>query len=311
MQADLRARLRGVTVPVVTPFDSGLAIDWATYDRHLKWLLAQGARGLLAADLVGEAWALTLDEKAALVERTVQVAQGRALVVAKLSEPALKSAAWLGLSAARSGADAIKVVLPRGVRPADAEAYEYLVGAADPSGLPFLVESNGTDVSFALLDRLAEHPRFGGIEETTQDLERVRELVERYGQDVPVLAGSEDALGFTLLLGVAGFMTATPNFAPAFMLALWEAAEAGDATQVLERYARLARFRRLLRPDLQAGHPVFASYAKAALDLSGHPVGPPRPPLRPLSSEERARLADVLRQALALDALCQETAHAD
>ena len=43
------------------------------------------------------------------------------------------------------------------------------------------------------------------------------------------------------------------------------------------------------------------SYTKAALDVLGHPVGPPRPPLRRLSDADRRVLAVTLRAALGLE----------
>ncbi|MHB1414948.1 MAG: dihydrodipicolinate synthase family protein [Chloroflexota bacterium] len=298
--AALRNRLVGVMVPLITPFAANLDVDWDAYDRHVEWLLAEGVRVLLAADLVGEAWALTMEEKALLFQRTARVARGRAVVVAKISEPALRSAAALAIMARDAGVDAVKVTLPAGIRPADEETLAYLLQAALPAGLPFLVESNGDDVSLGVLDRLVERPDFVGVEEAGQSLDRLQTLVERYGTDVPVICGAEDVLGWALLSGAAGFMTASPNFAPSFMADLAEAGRAADAVQTLALFGRLRRFRALLRADLAAGRPVFASYAKAALVLLGRPVGPPRPPLRPLTRAETAALAAVLGEELGL-----------
>ncbi len=300
-RADVPDRLRGVMVPLVTPFDPALEIDWLAYDQHIERLLAAGIRVLLAADLVGEAWALTFEEKVALFERTVRIARGRATIIAKISEPAPLTATRLAAAAGKAGVDAIKVVLPAPVLAGDEEAYGYLLAVTSQSGVPFLVEANGSDVSLALLDRLVEHDLFVGIEETSLDLDRFQILIERYSPKVPVIAGSEDALGFTLLLGAAGFMTASPNFAPEFMTALWRAGASGDASRTLGLYGRLRRFRRLFRSELEAGRPAFVSYTKAALQLLGHPVGLPRLPVRPLVASEMVALAEVLREALDLN----------
>jgi len=59
--------------------------------------------------------------------------------------------------------------------------------------------------------------------------------------------------------------------------------------------------RRLFETELRAGRPPFVTYTKAALELLGHPVGPPRPPVRRLSDVERRALGVTLRDALRLE----------
>lgn len=297
--ADLRRRLRGVMVPLVTPFTAALTIDWPAFDAHVARLLASGISVFIPADLVGEAWALSRDEKARLFEQTVRLVGGRATVVAKLSGPEVAGVSWLAAAAATAGVQAIKVPVP--AAPAAPTAVEdHVEAAVAASGLPFLLETAGEGVPLALLDHLTGRPDLVGIEETSLDLDRFDILIERYGARIPVIAGSEDVLGFTLLLGAAGLMTATPNFAPAYMDALWAAGAATDAVRTFGLFRRLRRYRRLFDAELRAGTPSFASYTKAALELLGHPVGPARPPLRPLTAGEREALRATLRDSLGL-----------
>ncbi len=297
---DLRRTLRGVMVPLITPFAPSLEIDWLAFEAHIRRLLAHGVKVLIPADLVGEAWALTFDEKVMLFERTVHLAAGETTVIAKLSELTLPDAPRFAQAARAAAVDAVKIALP--AWPGNEEAtYEYVQAVMSTSGLPYLVEMGGAGVSVGVLDRLIKDPRFVGIEETSLDLDRFDDLVQRYGSRVPVIGGSEDVVGFTLLLGAAGFMTATPNFAPGFMGALWGAGSAGDASTTLSLYRRLRRYRRLFSAELQAGQPMFVTYTKAALELLGHRVGPPRPPLRSLTTPEKDTLEAVLRDAMTLE----------
>ena len=284
-------------VPLVTPFTSSLTIDWPAFDEHVSRMLAAGVEVLIPADLVGESWALEFDEKVRLFERTVRLAAGRAIVLAKISEPALPAASRLVRDATSMGVDAIKVSVPSD-RCGHAALDEYVNAVGPDSGLPFLLETSGPDVPLELIDRLAQHPDLVGIEEAGLDLDRFDMLVQRYGGHIPIIAGSEDVLGFTLLLGASGLMTASPNFAPAFMRALWSAAASVDAPATIDLYRRLRRYRHLFAAEVRAGRPLFVSYTKAALDLLGHPVGPPRPPLPRLSDADRRALGAALRDAL-------------
>lgn len=287
-------------VPLVTPFTPTFGIDWPAFDAHVARLLASGIEVLIPADLVGEAWALERTEKVMLFERAVRLAGGRAAVVAKISEPGLPGASLLADAARSAGVDAVKVAVPT-VSADDVAVEEYVRAAGLGAGLPFMLETSGGDSPVQVLDRLVEDPGLVGLEETSLDLDRFDALVQRYGTRMPIIAGSEDVLGFTLLLGAAGFMTATPNFAPAFMHALWAAGAAADARKTLGLYRRLRRYRRLFEAELRAGRPMFVSYTKAALELLGCPVGPPRPPLRRLTLAETHVLRATLQETLGLE----------
>ncbi|MGH2405602.1 MAG: dihydrodipicolinate synthase family protein [bacterium] len=298
-RGDRRHSLGGVMVPLITPFTESLAVDWSALDDHVARLLGSGIDVVVSADLVGEAWALTAEEKAMLFERTVQAASGRATVIAKLSEASLPGCLRLALAARSAGVDAVKMTLPSA---ADGDAVcEYARAIERECGLPFLVETDGGQSPTGTLDQLLQLPGFIGVEEVSSDPNSFDDLVERYGAHIPIIAGTEDALGFTLLVGAAGFMTATPNFAPAFMRALWAAAAARDVRKTFDLYRRLRRYRRLFSADLRARQPMFATYTKAALEVLGHRAGPPRPPLRPLSTHDKIALAVVLREAFGLE----------
>ena len=52
----------------------------------------------------------------------------------------------------------------------------------------------------------------------------------------------------------------------------------------------------LYEPDIKtAGEPHWLEVLKTTLALLGHPVGPPRPPLRVLSAAPKRRLERILR----------------
>lgn len=294
------AALTGPIVPLVTPFTAADDVDEDALREHVEFVLAAGVRGLGAADLVGESWALTEAEHARIVRVTVEAANGRAPVVAKLSGASGRTHRLLAEAAVAAGAAALKLTLPDLPRPpTEQAAFQFLAGPPTELGVPFLVESNG-DLSFSLLDRLAETPGFLGLEETSRDLARFQDLVRRYSGHFLLIVGSEDVLAFALLLGIDSFMTAGLNFMPAVLQELASAARRGDVAATLELGRGIHAYRALFRDALQAGQPLFVSYAKAALELLGRPVGPPRRPLVALSASERERLRTVLAEDVGL-----------
>ncbi len=65
--------LRGVWVPLITPFDATGAVDVGAIERLTAEYLAAGAAGIVALGTTGEASALENDEKAAVVGAIAKV----------------------------------------------------------------------------------------------------------------------------------------------------------------------------------------------------------------------------------------------
>ncbi|MEJ2297484.1 MAG: dihydrodipicolinate synthase family protein, partial [Woeseiaceae bacterium] len=63
--------LRGVIVPMLTPFadDASIAVD--LYVRHAEWLIEQGAAGIAPFGTTGEALSIGIDERIAALEGLV------------------------------------------------------------------------------------------------------------------------------------------------------------------------------------------------------------------------------------------------
>lgn len=290
-----REAFRGVTVPLVTPFDPRtLDVDHERLAAHTDWLIGEGVHGVLAADFVGESWALTTGEKIAVVRTVAEVSDGRVPVVAKLSEPSLRGQVALARAISSFRVDAVKVAVPKESRAADEEQlFRWLVEPAEDVGIPFFVEGNA-DLPFEVLETLCTHELFIGYEEASRDLSSFVRLTTEFGDDITIVAGSEDVLVHTLLAGAHGLMTATPNFAPAFMTALFDAAAASDIGRTLEFDRRLRSYRQLFFEDLRQGVFAFVPYTKESLELVGRSVGPPRSPLKALGLDQRQALGQVL-----------------
>lgn len=286
--------VHGVTVPLVTPFDqSGFEIDRARLGFHADRVVSQGASCLLAADLVGQSWALPQSEKMTVVRTAAEAAGGRAPVIAKLSEAGLTDQVSVARAFRAAGADAIKVAAPMSTRAADdAQLLRWLTAAGEAATMPFSVEGYA-DVPVRVLEELCRHELFLGYEEASRDVAASQDLVSRFVSDTTVIAGSEDVLPYTLLAGAQGLMTATPNSAMEFMLDLFATARSGDPAKTFAQFKKLRAYRLLFDSDLKRGVYAFVTYTKESLAALGHPVGPPRPPLAPLSAVRR-RAAPVL-----------------
>jgi len=126
--------------------------------------------------------------------------------------------------------------------------------------------------------------------------QRLREHVTaRLGTERLVwLAGvGDDLVAPYFAAGATGFTSSLACFWPEVSVELYRLASDGD-------FAGLRRLHeRAVRPfyDLRQRRPGFeVAVMKAAMDLLGHPAGPPRPPLGRLSPDDLADLRAIIER---------------
>jgi 4-hydroxy-tetrahydrodipicolinate synthase len=203
-------------------------------------------------------------------------------------------------AAEEAGLDGIVLGIPPYVRPNDDEIVAFYERASSASALPLCVynwpRGNGVDFSIGLLERLAEIDTVVAVKNSTVD---ARAFIDAFfalrnrlrmfgfgGDDEAIrLIGDEGGVGTIGGGGVLG------REQPGFYEAIWR----GDLDEARRLGARDAGFNAFsMTPSFD---PTFASCPaiyKAALDAQGLPGGDPRPPLLPLTPDERERTYAVV-----------------
>jgi len=298
--ADLGPLLRGVLAFPITPYAADGSVDLDAVRANASWLAGSGMHALVAPSGTGELFSLTPDECAAIVEATVEAADGRIPVVAGVGIGP-RIAADLARRAERAGADGVLVLPPYYAHP-DAEGLvEYFREVAAATSLGIAIYARDS-VSFTppQLERLArEIPNLAAFKDGRGDVrlfQRLREHVsERLGaQRLVWLAGAgDDMVGPYFAAGAEGFTSSLACFWPEASLELYRLARAGDFRELARYHERVVRPVYDLR-QRRRGYEV--SVMKAAMELLGHPAGPVRPPLADLSADERAELRAILER---------------
>ena len=193
-------KISGLWLPLITPFKDG-AIDFASYDRLVNHYIAKGVDGLLPLGTTGESPALDEDEIAAVIERTLAVANGRVPVFAGVGgnatakvEKELKRLRHLPIAGILS-------VCPYYNRPSQdglIAHFRRIAAATDRDvviyNIPYRTAVNLSNDS---LLELAEMPNIVGVKDSSGSVEQSLELLRRKPADFAVLTG-EDALFFTM-----------------------------------------------------------------------------------------------------------------
>ena len=278
---------KGVITALITPLRDG-KVDEAAFTQLLERQIAAGIHGVVPMGTTGESASLSLDEHKRVVELCVQVAAGRTRVIAGAGSSATDTSIELVRHAKTVGADGALVVTPYYNRPSQAGLALHFEAIAEAVQLPVLLYNvpgrTGVDLANETVARLAAHPNIVGIKDATGDLARVSWMRANIGGPFDLISGDDPSyLGYHAQGGV-GVISVTSNVAPEAMVALHEAAAAGDYATARDWQDRLIGLHKGLFLD---NSPAPTKYALARLGLCTEEI---RLPL--------ARTSDAVKPAI-------------
>jgi len=294
----------GIYTPIATPFrDDGTVDERALAANVSRWMTTP-LTGLVVLGSNGEAASLEEAEADRVVEIVRAGVPSSRPLIAGTGRESTRGTIAATRRAAAAGADAALVRTPSFFKPQmTSDAFvRHFTEVADASPVPVLLYNvtlyTGVNLLPDAVERLAVHPNIVGIKESGSDIGQIAEYVARTPDDFTVLAGSATTLVHALCAGCDGAILALASLAPAECVSM--------ATLVREK--RLDEATTLQRRLMPLARSVGTTYGvpglKAALELKGYAGGPPRPPLRPVSSE----VVDIIRRQL--DALIPADAKA-
>lgn len=282
-----------VLTAMVTPFAADGALDLDAAQALAVRLVDQGNDGLVVNGTTGESPTTSRGEKADLVRAVVDAVAGRAHVVAGCGGPDTAHSVELARDAAAAGATGLLAVTPYYSRPPQEGVIAHTRALCAAGDLPVMLYDIPARTGLALEHRtiatLARDPRVVALKDAKDDLAAtMRVLAET---DLAVYSGS-DALNLPLLsVGAVGFVSVISHVVTPSLVALVEAYATGD----------VARARTLNTALLPVWTAMFrtqgAITSKAALALTGLPVGPVRLPLVDATPEQVDRLRTELQAA--------------
>ncbi|MEY2958337.1 MAG: hypothetical protein RLZZ01_905 [Actinomycetota bacterium] len=207
----------GVLTAAVTPWGDGGDVDLGRFDDQIRWIVEQRPLAISVASVeVQEYHLLTADDRVALVERAVGLAEGIP-VIGGVTSPIPRTSSELAVRMGDVGAAAVLALAgpkPWAAPQTGAEMVTWFHLLAERSPVPVICYSNprtGSEPSVEALTRICEHPNVGGIKETSRDMVKVLGLCKAIG--LPGTAGvyiNMETLMTTILLGGHGAMVPAP-----------------------------------------------------------------------------------------------------
>jgi 4-hydroxy-tetrahydrodipicolinate synthase len=286
------ARLEGSMVAIVTPMKDG-AVDLPALKDLVEWQIFEGTDGIVPCGTTGEGATLTAKERAEVIRTVVQVARGRAVVIAGAGSNATHEAIESVKMAKELKADAALVVTPYYNKPTPEGLYRHYMAIWEAARFPVVAYNVPSRTSVDMMPdtvaRLAKAGAIAGIKEATANMDRQVQLVEKVGKDAIAYLSGDD---FTVLPYIAcgghGVISVIGNVAPRAMKELVVAARRADLAKALDKQVAMAELNRMMFVETNPG-PV-----KAAVALIGKATGELRLPLAPVSEANLAKVKDAM-----------------
>jgi len=129
---------KGSLVALITPFRSG-GLDESAFQELVAWQVGQGTHGLVPCGTTGETPALEHDEQRRVIELCVEVAKGRAPVIAGTGSNSTAHTIEATRQAKKAGADAALIVCPYYNKPTQEGLYRHFRAVAESVAIPIVV----------------------------------------------------------------------------------------------------------------------------------------------------------------------------
>lgn len=291
----MKGQFGGLITAMVTPFDSDGRVELGAAQKIAAWLLDNGSEGLVVTGTTGEGPTLTDQEKADLWRAVVEAVGDRGSVIAGSGTNDTAHSIHLTQQAEKAGCDAALVVTPYYNRPPQSGLLAHFQAVARATALPIVLYDipvrTGRKIDHATLLKLAETPNIVGVKDAAGDVQGAARLVAQAPEGFEVYCGNDaDTLPW-LSVGAVGVISVASHVAGPKMAEMIAAYWAGDPERARRLNAELIGVYDVMNVT---ANPIPV---KAAMELAGHPAGPPRLPLPEATSDEVARIREALRSA--------------
>ncbi|HEU0082801.1 MAG TPA: dihydrodipicolinate synthase family protein [Bradyrhizobium sp.] len=288
------ADFHGVFPYLVSPVDSAGAIRTGVLARLCDDLIRCGVHGLTPLGSTGEFAYLDREQRAAVVQTTIEAAQRRVPVIAGVASTSTADAVAQARAYQQLGADGILAILEAYFPLSDAQVESYFRAIADAVDIPVVIYTNPqfqrSDLSLDVIARLAIHPRIVAIKDASTNTGRLLTIINRCGDRIDVFSASAHIPAVVMLIGGVGWMAGPACIVPSKSVELYDLCKANRWDEAMQLQRRLWRI-----------NEAFARYnlaacIKAGLQIQGYDVGDPIPPQAALTADERKVVKAVLRE---------------
>jgi 4-hydroxy-tetrahydrodipicolinate synthase len=286
-------KLSGTFTVMVTPFTEDEQLDEKGFRENIDWYIEQGIHGVICLGSTGEFANLSTEERKRVIDLTVDQVKGRVPIIAGTAANSTRETIEMTTYAKDAGADAALIVAPFYGLPTQEDLFEHYKSVSENVAIPIMVYNNpgfsGVDMLPPLIERLAAFDNILYLKESTGDIKRVHEVMQRCGDRIDVWCGWDDLAYECFILGCRGWVAPVANFMPKAAVELFTLVENKAYEEARALYFKMLPFLSYLEEG------QLLAKAKAAMNMLGKAGGKPRRPFLPLTEDQNSELRSMLR----------------
>jgi 4-hydroxy-tetrahydrodipicolinate synthase len=267
----------GILPALVTPFtDDGKAIDEERLRALVNHCIKLGAHGVVPCGTTGEFVNLSTEEKKQVIKTVVDEVNGRVKVVAGTGASGTDQALEMTKYAKDVGVDAVLIVTPYYLKPADRGIYEHYDTIASQIEIPIILynipQCTGLPLPWQMVEDLAQIPNIVGVKDSSGQLSFILAVLEKVRDKINILCGHDEVVVAALAAGCSGAILASANVIPDIWVQIYDHVKNGELQKARELQYKVQKIARIIAGSGAVG-------TKEALNMMKIKVGPVRKPL--------------------------------
>ncbi|MDA1028094.1 MAG: dihydrodipicolinate synthase family protein [Bacteroidetes bacterium] len=287
---------KGVFPAVTTKFKDDYSLDYAGTQKGIEAQLKAGVHGIITTGTLGEAGTLSFQEKQEVLRIAVETVNGRVPVLMGVAQNTTLEACHAVEDGQVNGADGF-MLLPAMLYAADRrETLTHFRTVAGASGKPIMIYNNPiaykVDCTVDMLEELADEVMLVAIKESSDDVRRITDIVNRLGDRYQLFTGVDNLAMESLLMGADGWVAGLVCAFPEETVAIYNLIQSGRVAEAREIYRW---FKPLLDLDVNTKLVQNIKLAEVAVGLGTETTRPPR---LPLIGAEREHVLGIIQAAL-------------
>ncbi|MEM3459113.1 MAG: 4-hydroxy-tetrahydrodipicolinate synthase [Candidatus Bathyarchaeia archaeon] len=267
----------GILPALVTPFtDDGTAVDEERLRALVNHCIELGVHGVVPCGTTGEFVNMTTEEKKQVIKTVVDEVNGKVKVVAGTGASGTDKALEMTKYAKDVGADAVLIVTPFYLKPADRGIYEHYDTIASKADMPIILynipQCTGLPLPWQMVEDLAQIPNIVGVKDSSGQLSFILAVLEKVRDKINVLCGHDEVVVAALAAGCSGAILASANVIPDIWVQVYNHIRNGELQKARELQYKVQKIARIIAGSGAVG-------TKEALNMMKIKVGPVRKPL--------------------------------
>lgn len=286
----------GIIPALVTPLDEQGNLMEGALKKVIDYTLEAGVHGVFVLGSTGEIYGLTDKQKQRVIEVTVEHVNGRVPVYAGAGEITTSNTIKTAQMAENvGGVSALSVITPYFISPTQDELIDHYKAVANSVKMPVILYGCDGRAHNSIMPetalKLSAVDNIIGIKDSSGSSERMDKYLEltKDIEDFSVLCGIDTYIYHGLCNGTKGAIASSANIAPKISVGIYNAVMKGDHEEAKALQNKLQP----LRDAYALG--TFPGVIKEGLRLVGVDAGVALKPVGPMSSENREKLVQVLK----------------